>query len=81
MRWRYFSRCPHPDHPSAGEGTRQPSNRRTGNQRSGNQSNWGQIPIQDSHLPGARGDERNWALTPIEAPKRVSPAAPRGTPL
>lgn len=28
-------------------------------------SNWGQIPILDSSLIGARGLQRNWALTPI----------------
>ena len=28
-------------------------------------SKWGQIPIQDSDIPEARGDERNWALTPL----------------
>ncbi len=36
------------------------------------ESNWGQIPIQDKHISGARGVERNWALTPFAlSPKRV----------
>ena len=39
-------------------------------------SNWGQIPIQDSHISGARGADRNWALTPIAVPERVSPFSP-----
>jgi hypothetical protein len=38
------------------------------NFRMRHRSNWGQIPIQDSNLSGARNGERNWALTPIAGP-------------
>jgi hypothetical protein len=40
--------------------------------RLGNRSIWGQIPIQDNDPHGARDAERNWTLTPIAAPERVS---------
>jgi hypothetical protein len=44
-----------------------------------NWSNWGQIPIQDSQLSGARGAERNWALTPIAGPSTAGPQTPIAT--